>query len=300
MFVQKDGHISTIFGNEPVQRTGFYFADNPQFASDFADAGEGHGGHVMPCYLSVKNPADFINEAYDIIDKLETTGFNRGYFTWREMWEFFDGEDGAVLVESLKKVGYDGALIIEEIEGVKSTVYIAFNPRQIKSAIGNGGNFSIDEDSITASVKTAYEEIEMTDKAFDLLGGILENDEDLKDWTHQTTTSHFMKLFKGKKVAVIDDLHVHQRGKGVGSRLLEAFINKARAAGCDAVSLQANIFKKQEKGFDLVQWYERHGFQTKGFSGGLPPGATAAVGQRADRVPGMHELVGHLLRLGAG
>jgi predicted GNAT family N-acyltransferase len=46
------------------------------------------------------------------------------------------------------------------------------------------------------------------------------------------------------------------RGKGVGSAILQALLKEARAAGCTAVSLHAQVH--------ALQFYGRHGFAAHG------------------------------------
>jgi RNA:NAD 2'-phosphotransferase (TPT1/KptA family)/8-oxo-dGTP pyrophosphatase MutT (NUDIX family)/ribosomal protein L32 len=138
-----------------------------------------------------------------------------------------------------------------------------------------------------ASSKIAWQEIvieEKDPKAKDplkgnLLGGILQSNADLKAWAdheldlppkRERQRRDFVKKFYGKKMAVIDDMRVFDRNKGWGTKIVNQFIEKAKAAGCDGVILQAGIYEDQQKGFDLVQWYERMGFKTVGRSGELP------------------------------
>ena len=138
-----------------------------------------------------------------------------------------------------------------------------------------------------ANTKIAWQEIaieEKDPKAEDplkgnLLGGILDTDADLKAWAEheidlppkrEKQRLNFVKKFHGKKMAVIDDMRVFDRGKGWGTKIISQFIDKARAAGCDGIILQAGIFEEQEKGFDLVAWYGKLGFDTTGHSGELP------------------------------
>jgi hypothetical protein len=136
----------------------------------------------------------------------------------------------------------------------------------------------------TACSKIAWQEIAVEEgensSIGSLLGGVLENDKDLAAWAEQEIVSpaltempkrrKFMKQFKGMKVGVIDDMHIYQRGKGHGSKMLEDFIKRCKAAGCSAVLLQAGVYEPQQAGFSLVEWYERHGFKTMEISGGLP------------------------------
>src|SRR5271170_2135851 len=137
------------------------------------------------------------------------------------------------------------------------------------------------------AVKVAWKEIAIEEndpKAKDplkgnLLGGVLESDADLKAWAEheidlppkrERQRLNFVKKFHGKRMAVIDDLRVFDRGKGWGTKIVSNFIEQAKAANCDGIILQAGTFEEQQKGFDLVDWYGRLGFKTLGHSGELP------------------------------
>jgi 2'-5' RNA ligase len=140
-FEQRPGTISTVFGPEHVQRTGFFFTPEKSFAEEFTGVDNGAGysreGRVMPVYLSIKNPADFSNGISDkLLDQLTKAGMNDRWLLYAgEQWEMFDGEDGAMLVSKLKQLGYDGAIIVEPDENRKETLsYIAFSPSQIRPA----------------------------------------------------------------------------------------------------------------------------------------------------------------------
>lgn len=100
---------------------GHYFTDNPDAASTYA---EGEGGNVMPVYLSIQNPAP-----EDLV---------------RRVMEHPGAEmDTEYLRETLEGDGYDGIIINHPGRGLE---IVAFRPEQIKSAIGNRGTFSGDDD----------------------------------------------------------------------------------------------------------------------------------------------------------
>src|SRR5271170_4901116 len=137
------------------------------------------------------------------------------------------------------------------------------------------------------AVKVAWKEIAIEEndpKAEDplkgnLLGGILESDADLKAWAEheidlppkrERQRLNFVKKFHGKRMAVVDDMRVFDRGKGWGTKIITNFIEQAKAANCDGIIFQAGTVEKQQKGFDLVDWYGRLGFKTLGHSGELP------------------------------
>ena len=149
------GRNSNIFGGWDVQRAGIFFTENPSVASDYANQtsdfnGPGYSGqNTIPVYLAIFDPLDLRNGfSLALLNTMEYYGLNaRYYYNVRDMWEIFDYENGGKeLVEVLKKMGYDGA-IFEEDGG---TTWVAFDPNQIKSAIGNKGTFNIKDPRIVA------------------------------------------------------------------------------------------------------------------------------------------------------
>lgn len=93
---------------------GAYFTDDPELASDFAemDGGvDGEPAHVIPVYLSLQNP--YMAEG---IESQSITSARR---------------------DELIAMGHDGVI------GVFGDVreFVAFEPTQVKSAIGNDGSF---------------------------------------------------------------------------------------------------------------------------------------------------------------
>lgn len=81
------------------------------------------GANVMPVYLSINNPATF---DYD-----ELLGLTK--------------RSAGVLRKRFESMGCDGVIIDDPGGGV---IYIAFNPTQIKSAIGNSGLYQKNNPSV--------------------------------------------------------------------------------------------------------------------------------------------------------
>lgn len=67
-------------------------------------------------------------------------------------------------------------------------------------------------------------------------------------------------VFKDKYCGVIKNLYVEEpsRGNGVGSRLLDMFIERAYGHGCDLIILESDTAELNE--FDLTDWYLSKGF----------------------------------------
>lgn len=125
-----------------VQALGNWFASKPKAAERFAvDPADGDktGANIMTAYLSVKNPK-IINGGWNGLAK--------------EAWPSgYDSNSISAWKEDLLRNGYDGI----ELRGSKTdggglrTDYIAFAATQIKSAIGNRGDFDVDNPDIRYS-----------------------------------------------------------------------------------------------------------------------------------------------------
>ena len=146
-FKQMPGKVITAFGSEPVKRTGFFFSGK--------DNANSFGSHTMDVYLSLQNPADltkgFVEFDNPLEKKLVDKGWNQKWLEQTDVWELFDGEDGEQFVNALKELGYDGVIFNEP--SLKNRLgglsYVVFDPKQIKSAIDNNGEFSTSTSDIT-------------------------------------------------------------------------------------------------------------------------------------------------------
>ena len=101
----------------------FFFTSRQRTAGNYAMRG-GEGANVMPVYLSITNP--LMRTALDPIDHYDIS---------------IKPER-----EALEAQGYDG-VIVKSADG-GGDLYVAFHPEQIKSAIGNNGNFDPNDPSI--------------------------------------------------------------------------------------------------------------------------------------------------------
>ena len=112
--------ISAFDLNRIESDDAFFFTTSPLHANQYA---ERDGGNIMPVYLSIR-------KLYEIDVK-----------DWNSAEESMTPED--ILMS-----GYDG-FVIKGQEG--GDTYAVFNPNQIKSAIGNNGDFSPTNPDITKS-----------------------------------------------------------------------------------------------------------------------------------------------------
>ncbi|WP_341714434.1 hypothetical protein [Limnobacter sp.] len=113
-------------------RDGIYFTPDASYAEGFTNdlrGNTGEAGSIYPVYLSIKNP--YVVRTDDI-ESDEAQNF------------LYRGLDRA----ELEKQGYDGAMLY--LEGELDQI-IAFDSKQVKSAIGNKGTFDPDNADIRLS-----------------------------------------------------------------------------------------------------------------------------------------------------
>ncbi len=106
-------------------REGFFFSTSGKDASEYAWK-DGEPGSVLPVYLNIRNP--FVS------DMVVHAGNNREF---------------AEVLKKAKREGHDGVAAFLDTFGRESTVYVAFDPKQIKSATGNSGKFDPNSASLT-------------------------------------------------------------------------------------------------------------------------------------------------------
>ena len=135
--------------------------------------GEGRlSRHVMPVHLSMKNPLDvgpeknwqdhremlrqvsnhlfklseqpgkghYMNAAADIYDLVHDP-----------RWGVAQNSLAGKAADVLKRIGYDGIMYTNTIEDPGNRSFVALHPNQIKSAIGNNGNFDPNDPDMTKS-----------------------------------------------------------------------------------------------------------------------------------------------------
>lgn len=149
-------------GHGKTTGTGAFFTSDPDIANTYAPSRD--GAKVMPTYLSIKKP--FVVDAY---------GASWNSITDEAFVEYTDGTqdslfdllglnyetDGEVSTDDIaayaRRKGYDGVVIRSvKDRGPNSDstfrregdVYVAFNPEQVKSAIGNRGTFDPNDPNI--------------------------------------------------------------------------------------------------------------------------------------------------------
>lgn len=195
----RDGTVSSILGEAKVERHGIFVTPNPGLAGEFATQGAGAktGAATMPLFASIKHPLDMMKGYSDeLFSKVEDWGNKQGMNGYRiarnlgdrwNSWELFDKDGGNApefFLSMLKDLGYDGAKFWEpkvagEPHASEGETYVAFDPTQIKSAIGNKGTFDPKNPNILSSPseegEVPAEKQSPKDADFDIASFIKEN-----------------------------------------------------------------------------------------------------------------------------
>ena len=155
-----------------------YFSTTPEYASEFSTAPDlvkdGGSPAVLPVYLKITNPLDLREletESYSdeeflssLFDKEVDVGeddirFETGRFLPAWSWLI---ENYQTLVPAIKGSGYDGIIMYESNnargKNLSDLVYVVFQPNQIKSAMGNNGEFSTAPDITKESLNAVINE----------------------------------------------------------------------------------------------------------------------------------------------
>lgn len=105
----------------PQKHLGFFFTDNAHYAGVYAGRGfDNEDANIIPVYLSIKNP---LRAPISLIDEIE------GKWTQTKAKQF---------VEKIKSQGHDGIIFSGGSKKFGNiNEYVAFDPKQIKSAISS-------------------------------------------------------------------------------------------------------------------------------------------------------------------
>lgn len=84
----------------------------------------------------------------------------------------------------------------------------------------------------------------------------------MKGWAARSDAFRTVKRLKGK-IGILTSVGIDlpARGKGYGKQALCAFLKLCKDKGRKHALLVADIPRRQKNGFDLREWYERHGFR---------------------------------------
>ncbi len=145
-----------IYSKQKYVCSAFFFADDPYEASMYAQAQSSHPldhPNVMPVFLSLQDP--FIVDA---------KGGSWWPASWGKQWlgqdESFeraiDGDHDGIVFKNIADFGGTGE---RRKKHVPYTVYVAFEPTQIKSAIGNDGSWDADDPDIRSNPRPEIDEM---------------------------------------------------------------------------------------------------------------------------------------------
>ena len=235
---------------------GFYFTTMPHTASGYAapksSDQENIGGNVIPSYLNIKKPMDsgykrllnrmkvkemilmapnldmnlanFGDVGYEGKDKVLNNAIE-GYCDYGDTQlrqlnsianDFYSGDSEAFLKACIAITEFDG--VVHKYE--KETFFVAWDPSQIKSAVGNTGNYGaggmVDE--------TLNEELENGEDRIEIPGGLIRIVSPAPYSPRDASVVEF----------IVDE---NKRNQGIGSKLVHMAVNKYPDLGAQVSSI---------------------------------------------------------------
>jgi len=116
----------------PDARAGHFLSDNPAAADQFTWDNGDKSGHIMPAYVRLLNP---------LVSDHVLNGAT--------------GTEAGRILREAKAAGHDGVIFPRsDMLGHEGATFVAFDPRQIKSAIGNSGRFDPTSGSLTDPIES--------------------------------------------------------------------------------------------------------------------------------------------------
>lgn len=207
---------------------GFFFEASPDNAARYTR--QGGGANVMPVYLSLKNPliVERTNTKYDYDGSYSRVAF-------------------ANFIDDALELGHDGVIFRDVLDrGKRSTQYVAFQPEQIKSAIGNNGQFDPTNPDIRFS-RTASDVLESGVNAarnMPLPAGYIANDfmesHGKVGWWHKTVGTMYNLAQRRPEFKRVFDA-------------AQNFLNDVSYYATEAANLAPNILPKLEKLKDITK-----------------------------------------------
>jgi hypothetical protein len=107
---------------------GVFFSGSPKPASNYASFGTREGGNVIPSHLLLQNPL--------VVDDPGS---------WAGLAANYYDVAGRDLQKQARAEGNDGIIVRAKKGRKDASTYVVFDPRQIKSAIGNRGTFDLND-----------------------------------------------------------------------------------------------------------------------------------------------------------
>lgn len=192
---------ATTFGEDKTERHAIFASPEVKFAEEYLRSAGNK--NVMPLYMNIKSPID-LREGLNGEDITDIVNNSNGtitrndlyYIEPKDMWQLFDGEFGKNFVNAAKKSGFDGALLSElDINReAHHDVYAAFEPTQIKSAIGNSGAFDPKNPDIRYSKDGRILAFVRNGETFLVADNISQTDDNVKGLLTHEISSHALLL----------------------------------------------------------------------------------------------------------
>lgn len=165
--VDAHGHPKVVYHGTPdlnfdAFRHGLvFFSDNPSIASQYGENAYGRGeqGGVLPVYLWIEAPLmlDGHGKRYSRLTLDDVHEQQRDAVA--ERWGMREYLSVRRIAEIARILGHDGVIArnVEDSLGyvapTPSTIYVTFNPQQVKSASGNVGTFDPRDPSILRGIR---------------------------------------------------------------------------------------------------------------------------------------------------
>jgi hypothetical protein len=226
---------------------GYYFTTSTQDANDYAGTEE--GAEVIPTFLSIKNPyvprkskvTKAMREQYfkEMIGANKHLSDERAKEYAESKMYYLDstgmplinaiGNDGAAFQRIIKAGGYDGYQ-----DGIGSRHWVAFEPNQIKSAIGNIGTYSPTSSNILfrrGAAPTLTAEGQRAQQAVDKMKGMSNEKPKVpeKSTVEKVGALFFDPSYRQDQIDKIGT-QVFYKGYSVQRKLTDAFGGKIRNA----------------------------------------------------------------------
>ena len=200
------GAVGSNFGYDTE---GFFFTTERGNRPGTADNYAGPDGEVYPVYLALQRPYTLEQFAADlgltVGDLVMQEGSPQSPIT------VFD-TDRAEIMRRVREGGYDGvAFDVDYGDGTREAMYVALQPTQVKSAIGNRGTFDPGSPNIVESPSTPYGASPAPTRPQQIVSEYR---------AKQTDTEAFRRWFKDSKVVDADGKPLvvyHGTGVNVGN-----------------------------------------------------------------------------------
>jgi hypothetical protein len=226
---------------------GYYFTTSTQDANDYAGTEE--GAEVIPTFLSIKNPyvprkskvTKAMREQYfkEMIGANKHLSDERAKEYAESKMYYLDstgmplinaiGNDGAAFQRIIKAGGYDGYQ-----DGIGSRHWVAFEPNQIKSAIGNIGTYSPTSSNILfrrGAAPTLTAEGQRAQQTVDRLKGISNEKPKVpeRSTVEKVGAFFFDPSYRQDQIDRVR-VRVAYKGASIERKLMDAFNGKVRDA----------------------------------------------------------------------